>query len=222
MAIPSTAPHPAGVRARRASAPQPAGGNRSRPARELFATLGGLFLGPVSRAGTAVEVPASRGKLRRSRPGEQFLHPLGGLFFNPGFASRRRGRHACRGKLWTQSVRGMVRHPSAAVPSGSAWMSNSPPAVLGSSRAPDQVPDSVTDIDRPAAGADPPRGHDAPLLLVDLSNGEFSTPAVGSSVRRLAMPQEGPLTLLGDLGNVEFDRPVEILLESLVGPAIRN
>ena len=58
------------------------------------------------------------------------------------------------------------------------------------SHAPDQVPDSVTDIDRPAAGADPPRGHDAPLLLVDLSNGEFSTPAVGSSVRRLAMPQE--------------------------------
>ena len=46
------------------------------------------------------------------------------------------------------------------------------------SHAPDQVPDSVTDIDRPAAGADHPRGHDAPLLLVDLS----STPAVGVSV----------------------------------------
>ena len=77
--------------------------------------------------------------------------------------------------------------PRRAVPSGSASMSNSPPAVLGFSRT-DQVPDSVTDIDRPAAGADPPRGHDArPARRFEQwrvqysGSGEFGTPSCNAA-----------------------------------------
>ena len=87
---PSTAPSPC----RRPSvgpARHPAGGNRlATGPGTWFATPSAAIPRPrfASRR-TAVEVPASRGKLRRSRPGEQFRHPLGGLFFNPGFASRR-------------------------------------------------------------------------------------------------------------------------------------
>ena len=148
---PSTAPSPCRRRASGQRAATPPAAIGSRPARGTVRhPLGGLFLGPVSRAGTAVEVPASRGKLRRSRPGEQFRHPLGGLFFNPGFrVGAAEDMRAAENSGRSRSGNGSPP-PRRAVPSGSAWISNSPPAVLGS-HAPDQVPDSVTDIDRPAA-----------------------------------------------------------------------
>ena len=71
---------------RRASAPQPRRRQsaRDRPG-ELFATLGGLFLGPVSRAGTAAEVPASRGKPVASRPGEEVPPPPRRAVLQPRF-----------------------------------------------------------------------------------------------------------------------------------------
>ena len=187
---PSTAPSPtAGVRAsgQRAATPAAIG---SRPARGTVRhPLGGLFLGPVSRAGTAVEVPASAESSEGAGPENSSATPLGGLFFNPGFASRRRGRHACRGKLWTVGPGNGSPPPSAGCSFRLGLDVDSPPAVLRFSRT-DQVPDSVTDIDRPAAGADPPRGHDAaPARRFEQwrvqysGSGEFGTPSCNAAGR---------------------------------------
>ena len=112
VCTPSTAPSPCRRRASGQRAATPPAAIGSRPARGTVRhPLGGLFLGPFREPVPPWKCRHPAESSGRSRPGEQFRHPLGRLFFNPGFASRRRGRHACRGKLWTQSVRGTVRHP---------------------------------------------------------------------------------------------------------------
>ena len=147
---PPRRPHPAGVRASGQRAATPPAAIGSRPARGLFATpsagySSARFASRYRRGSAGI-----RGKLQKSRPENSSATPLGGLFFNPGFASRRRGRHACRGKLWTQSVRERFATPSAGC---SFRLGNViiPHLPSSGSHAPDQVPDSVTDIDRPAA-----------------------------------------------------------------------
>ena len=150
--------------------------------------LGGLFLGPVSRAGTAVEVPASRGKLSEGAgPENSSATPSAGCSSTP--VSRVGAAvHACRGKLWTQSVRERFATPRRAVPSGSAWMSNSPPAVLGLTHPIRYPTASLISIGR-AAGADPPRGLAMPgparrfeQWRVQYSgSGEFGTPSCNAA-----------------------------------------
>ena len=141
---------------RRASARNPAGGNRlaTGPGTVSPPPSAGYSSAPRFASRYRQEVPASRGKLR-SRPGEQFRHPSAGCSSTP--VSRVGAAEDMRAaELWTQSVRERFT-PSAGCFLPARPGSEFPTAVSGS-HAPDQVPDSVTDIDRPAAGADPPRG----------------------------------------------------------------
>ena len=146
------APSPCRRSERRASARLAGGGNRlATGPGELFTPSEWLFLGPVSRAGTAVEAAGIRGKLRRSRRRTVPPPPLGGLFFNPGFASRR--AKTCVPRKTLDAVGpGTVRHPPRRLHFLPARLDVRIPHLPSSgSHAPDQVPDSVTDIDRPAA-----------------------------------------------------------------------
>ena len=122
-------PHPAGVRASGQRAATPPAAIGSRPAR-------GTVRHPPRRAIPRprftvphVEAPASRGKLRRSRPGEQFRHPSAGCSSTP--VSRVGAAETCVPRKTLDAVGpGNGSPPRRAVPSGSARMSNSPPAVL--------------------------------------------------------------------------------------------
>ena len=192
---PPRRPHlPASERRGQRAATPPAQSARDRPG-ELLATLGGLFLGPVSATvppwkcrhpAESLKEPA-----RRTVP-----PPPRRAVLQPRFREESAPRHMpCAENRWTQSVRGIATPSRRAVP-GSAWMSNSPPAVLGFSRT-RSVPDSVTDIDRRRL-VPIHRGADfAPARRFEQWRVQYS--GSGSLVRRLAMPQEGPLTLLVDL-----------------------
>ena len=184
VAIPPRRPHlPASER--QASAPQP---RRRQSARDrpgnCSPPLGGLFLSPADRyrRGSAGIRGSQKEPARRTVPPP----PSAGCSSTP--VSRVSAATCVPRKTLDASRSGTSFATRLFLPARPGCRIPHLPSS-GSHALADQVPDSVTDIDRPAAGADPPRGHDAPLLLVDLSNGEFSTPAVGSSVRRLAMPQ---------------------------------
>ena len=191
MAIPSTAPH----RRRPSAGPcrnLPPAAIGSRPARELFATLGGLFLGPASRAGTAVEVPGILRKAQKEPARRTVPPPPRRAVLQPRFRESALRRHACRGKLWT-SVRGTVRHPLGGLRFRLGLDVEFPTCRPGS-HAPDQVPDSVTDIDRHGS-KDPPRAMMPPASLVDLT---MASSAPGRGVRYAVLQRRrGTVNLIG-------------------------
>ena len=170
-----------------------AGGNRfpTGPG-ELFATPRRPFLRSRFREPVPPEASASRGKPSWSRLGT--FSPSSGPVLQPRF--RRVGAAEdmrCRGN--SGRSRTGNGHPLGAVSSGLVHFDVDFTHVLGS-YAPDQVPDSVTDIDRRRQRV-PIHRAAMPALLVDGAMASSSTPAVGSSVRRLANAAGGTVNLIG-------------------------
>ena len=157
---PPRRPHPAGVERRLARRCSPAGGNRLMTGPGTVRhPLGGLFLGPVSR-------PVPPWKCRH--PAKLQKEPARRTVYAPSAGcscpvSRVGAAEDVPRKTLDAVGPGNSSPPlRQAVLPARPGCRNSPPAVLGS-HAPDQVPDSVTDIDPAGSGCRSPQGHDAPL-----------------------------------------------------------
>ena len=146
---PPRRPHPAGVRAsgQRAATP-PAASARDRPGNCSPPPSAGYSSAPFreNRRGSA----GIRGKLQEGAGPRTVPYPLSAAVLQP-FSARVSAAEDMRAAETLDAVGpgNGSPPPRRAVPSGRGLMSNSRLPSSGSHR--DQVPDSVTDIDRPAA-----------------------------------------------------------------------